>query len=136
MLDEALADPKGTRHRINKPTLDAAHAEANFLRMRMHQARALHRKENERVYPPDNRMHGCSPYDVLTIRIKNIDGAIYIYIEQQALYVARGEPLSELPEVEYEPLPSPEPTRQIEYKTVSGDSQARVEISIPIKRRI
>lgn len=139
MMDEALRDPKGTRHRINKPTYDASWAEANFLRMRMHQARSLHRKENERIFPSDHKMHGVSPYDVLTIRIKSVDNAVYVYIEQQALDVSKGEPLSELPEVEFSPtpqLPGESPMKQIEYKTVDGDSRSRVEISIPIKRRL
>lgn len=122
MMDEALADPQGARFRINRPTLDLAEREATFLRMRMHQARSLNRDLNRQIYPdPAHPLHGTSMYDKLTVRIKNIAGEVYVYLEQQALNVSPGEPLSLLPEPEFDSAPAQieyQPTRQLTDKAV------------------
>lgn len=130
MMDAALADPLGSRIAVRKPTHDASVAEATFLRMRMHQARKLHRDQNAAVYTVDHPMHGCSMYDKLTMRIKTINGTVYLYLEQQALNIDVGEPLSQVDEVEYEPVPELQHTETL---SIAGP---KAEISIPIKRRI
>lgn len=131
MLDEALLDTRGSRFRVNKPTSDLAEREANFIRMRIHQARKLDRDKNREVYEPGHKMHGCSPYDAITVRIKNIAGEVFLYLEQQMVNVSAGEALSALPELEYEP------PAQIEYQPVRQIEDRAVEILLPkIVRRL
>src|SRR6267154_6029802 len=124
-MDVALADAKGCRFRINKPTFDTAYAEATFLRMRMHQARKLDRDRNAKIYPdPSHPMHNGSMYDQLTLRIKSVDGAVYLYMEKTMVDVSDSELLSEVPEIEYTPVPEIETQPQLQ---IEGP---RVEISI------
>ena len=74
-LQLASEDPKGVRLRL--PTYEAA----NFLRMRIHQARKLDREANSETYPTDHQMHGQSTYDQLQVRITTEpDSAVYLYI--------------------------------------------------------
>lgn len=132
MMDEALSDPQGARFRINRPSLALAEKEAIFLRMRMHQARALNRDLNRNVYDISHPMHGVSMYDKLTVRIKNIAGEIYVYLEQQALNVSPGEPLSQLEDSALEYIEPP----KIEYQPMRQIEDKAVEILAPIKRRL
>jgi hypothetical protein len=63
-FDRALDHPRG----IKVPTRTSADAER--LRMRMHQARKLAREANTKIYPdPEHPLHGRSPYDALVVRI-------------------------------------------------------------------
>lgn len=52
------------------------------LRMRLHQARKIDRRENAKIYPDENHpMCGNSLFDGLAVRILCIDGEWWLYIE-------------------------------------------------------
>lgn len=89
VYDRALLDPLGIR--IPVRDIDAA----TTFRMRMHQARKIDREDNKDAYPDGHPMHGRSPFDRLAIRIKNIAGDIYLYIEPYTTPLGI-EPLSEV----------------------------------------
>lgn len=93
VFDRALEDSKGIR--ISQPGID----EANHFRMRMHQARKLIRDDNRLTYEDDHPMFGRSVYDKLAVRIKNIEGTIYLYI-QPYVTPTNIESLSELEEAD------------------------------------
>lgn len=69
---------------------------AVHFRMRLHTARAIDRRDNAAVYPVGDPMHGTSVYDALIIRIKNIDGEIYVYAEHLSIEPGALEPLSQV----------------------------------------
>lgn len=75
-FEKALATRTGIR--VKQPD----YATAVHFRMRLHQARKLHRIENAEIYEPGDKMYGCSEFDPYAIRIKNIDDVFYIYIEK------------------------------------------------------
>jgi hypothetical protein len=54
---------------------------ANNLRVRMHYARAISRREFLEIYQPDDPRHGQSPYDVFMVRIEQDDEKWWLYIE-------------------------------------------------------
>lgn len=89
-LDHALADEKGVR--IAVANYDAA----LMLRMRLHQARQLHRKDNELAYEEGHAMHGASPYDELVVRIRESKGRTYVQVEKITLDRGAVEALSEV----------------------------------------
>ena len=97
-FNQALADTHGIRIRC------ATIEEAINLKMRMHTARAVDRKDNRMVYEedPSHQLYGRSIYDRLACRIRQHEGdpdARWLYIEHIAI---RGEiqALSGLPEWE------------------------------------
>jgi hypothetical protein len=98
VLDRAMDDKEGVRIHFDKE------GDAYYFRLRAHQARKLHRKDNAATYERDHPLHGASPYDQLVVRIvPNGDGA-YVYLEKN-LVEALGEieSLSELPLIEHRP---------------------------------
>lgn len=78
-MDQALESEFGVRMRV--PTLDAA----TFLRMRMHQARKINRKDNAATYERGHPMYGASAYDKLIVRIRTEEDGIYLYLEPVGL---------------------------------------------------
>src|SRR5689334_805423 len=74
-LDRALADPLGIR--IPQPSRDAA----TRLRARIHYARKLTRQANMETYPPDHPMFGRSEYDKISVRIREEDEGVFLYLE-------------------------------------------------------
>ena len=67
LFDRALEADRGIRIEV-----DDIRA-ANYLRMRMHHARTIDRRDNKLIYPdPEDAMHGRSIYDVFVIRIDGI----------------------------------------------------------------
>lgn len=97
LFDKAVEDGSGVR--ILCKSLDAALT----LRARMHQARALDRRSNLRLYEKGHRMYGHSAYDPFMCRIKTTDGKVYLYIEKLAVAAEDVEGLSVVEE-EAEPL--------------------------------
>jgi hypothetical protein len=91
VYDAALEDPKGIRL-----AFDDASAARNY-QMRMHNARAIDRRENSKTYEPGDPMHGQSAYDVLQVRIRHgEDGTIFLYVEPKDKNAPEIELLSEI----------------------------------------
>jgi hypothetical protein len=110
-MDKALADTIGVR--IPMPTEGAA----KFFRSRCHQARKLNRESNSRIYPQvDHPQHGISEYDALILRIKTIQGKIYLYIERIPVEVTTTQRLSEVEPIPLQPDPKPEPPPKFDIK--------------------
>lgn len=99
LMTEALGDDKGAR--VKMADIDAA----IFLRMRMHNARKLDRNANKEIYDPGDKMYNVSIYDKLVVRIRNIKGEFWIYVEQTSMgMLGTVEKLSEVVEEEPEPV--------------------------------
>lgn len=113
-LEKAIADPLGQRIRLRSEN------ECNHLRMRIHQARSIDRKDNRSVYEADHPMYGRSIYDPLVLRIRHIDEVWYLYLEQVRIK-GQMQSLTEVPE-ETLGLPS-SPQYQLEY-------QPQIEIDV------
>lgn len=90
VYDKALADDQGARVKV--PDHDAA----VFFRMRMNNIRKILREESQKIYEKDDPKYGITPYDPLTVRIKNLNGEFYIYVEHQGLDLGETESLSEV----------------------------------------
>jgi hypothetical protein len=57
-------------------------ATAEYLRMRMHQARKLLRDQSRRAYPKEHPLHNTSEYDRYKLTIKSDeDDNYYLYVE-------------------------------------------------------
>lgn len=95
-LDKALDDERGVR--VGVESLKSA----QFLRMRLNQARSINRDENSRTYEPGHPLHGRSAYDRLMVRIKERGERTYVYIEQVANFTRVIESLSEIEPEEIE----------------------------------
>lgn len=96
LFDKALADTKGARFQVNGGDL---YGDAYHFRLRMHQARAIDRKDNQAMYPdPGHPLHGRSELDPLVIQIKGPDteGKWWIYVKHTKIDVDDIESLSEL----------------------------------------
>lgn len=76
LMDKALADPVGCR----APMKDWETASA--FRLRLNYARRLDREQNALIYEAEHPMHGQSPYNMLTARIKTIGGRVWLYLER------------------------------------------------------
>lgn len=102
-FEAIVEDPQGGR--IWKGTEKAAEK----FRHRCHQFRRLHRRQNERIYPAGDKMHGQSEYDTLVLRLKeDTNGEWWVYAEH-ALNAPRSiellsevEPNQEILEGDYE----------------------------------
>ena len=64
-LDKALESEKGVRLRFPD------HKAAMTFKGRVHQLRFLDRKENRKVYPEGDPMHGRSAYDPLMVKTED-----------------------------------------------------------------
>lgn len=104
---------------------DYRHAE--YLRMRMHQARKLLRDQSKRAYPREHKLWNSSDYDIYKLTIKDdSDGNYWLYIELHGNWAAASNiepiPAEELGAIpaEYESfrtpaaLPNTPPHLQIE----------------------
>lgn len=114
VYDKALQDPKGVRVRFGTEQA------ATYFRMRMHHARQLDRTANSVIYAdPVHPMHGKSPFDVLSCRLRTDGEAFYVYVEPLDTRIQGIESLSEVDGVELEPirkLPEQPKPLQIEHK--------------------
>lgn len=58
------------------------YSKAEYLRMRMHQARKLLREQSKRAYPREHKLWNSSDYDIYKLTIKSdSDGNHWLYIE-------------------------------------------------------
>lgn len=56
-------------------------ADANYMRMRMNQARVINRRDNSEIFSPGEPLYQASVWDALVLRIKIIDDKYYLYVE-------------------------------------------------------
>lgn len=95
IFDKAMDDPAGIRIPFETQAL------ARHYQMRMHNARAIDRRENKDIHKPGDPLYGQSVYDTLQIRIRLAeDGTFFIYVEPKSKLVPMDEieSLSELEE--------------------------------------
>ena len=76
ILSRALEDKHGARVHCQ------SRGEAFHLRTRLHSARQIDRRDNIHVYDESDPLHGRSAYDTLVVRIKELDGQHYVYVEK------------------------------------------------------
>ena len=80
LFDKAVEANLGIRVRL------ASHSDAVHLRMRMHQARQIVRKQSKLVYEEGDPFYGVSEYDQLVIRIKTLEAdSHWIFIEKNTI---------------------------------------------------
>lgn len=100
LFDKAYNDTKGCRFQVKPSGADGRnYGDCYHFRLRMHQARAIDRKDNRALYPdPSEPLHGRSIYDSLVIQIKGPDseGMHWIYVSHTEIDVNDIESLSEL----------------------------------------
>ena len=97
-FDKALGDSRGIRLPFN------SYNEAKSYQFRMNTARALDRRENEKIYPKGDPMHGQSQYDTLQVRIVGpiedsespTGQTAFVYVEPRDKGVPEAEMLSEI----------------------------------------
>lgn len=66
LFEKALDDTKGARYSVG----DGNFGTNQYFRMRMHQFRALDRKDNLTLHEPDAPLYGRSIYDPLVVQLK------------------------------------------------------------------
>ena len=74
------------------------HTAAQYLRMRLHQARVLLRRESRRIFPPDHPAYDKSEFDFLVCRLliaAESDGTWWVYIERHGQTIIAIEDLSD-----------------------------------------
>lgn len=82
ILDKAGNDPKGIRVPFD------SRREARHYQMRLHNSRAVDRRENKSLYQPGDPLYGQSAYDVYSIRMREgDDGTWFVYIEPKDKYI-------------------------------------------------
>jgi hypothetical protein len=74
LLDKALEAPDGIRFAVSDIGL------ANQFRVRLHTARRINREDNKDTYDKDHPLYGRSIYDTLVVRIREIEGKVFVYI--------------------------------------------------------
>ena len=104
LFDRALEADRGIRVEV-----DDIRA-ANYLRMRMHHARTIDRRDNKLIYPdPEDAMHGRSIYDIFVIRIEDGEPKAWVYLDKEKVTIGRVEDIPTDHKIEYRPVP------QVEY---------------------
>ena len=99
LFDRALEADRGIRVEV-----DDIRA-ANYLRMRMHHARTIDRRDNKLIYPdPEDAMHGRSIYDVFVIRIEDGEPA-WVYLDKEKVTIGRVEEIATDHKIEYRAVP-------------------------------
>lgn len=93
LFEKALDDTKGARYQIPGGEYGAT----QYFRMRMHQARALDRRDNKDTYEKGHNLYGRSIYDTLVIQLKQDDeGLWWVYVSHTEIPDGEIELLSEL----------------------------------------
>ena len=100
VFDQALEDSAGIRLPFNNYT------DAKYFQMRMHQARVIDRRENAKIYGPEDSMFGQSQYDVLQVRLVGpvedehspTKETTFVYVEPKDKKIPEIESLSDLEE--------------------------------------
>lgn len=93
IFDKAQSDPKGIRIPFN------TEGEARHYQMRLHNARAVDRRENTKIYDKGHQLYGQSAYDILQVRLRQgEDFTWFVYIEPKDKYIDKAgiEMLSEV----------------------------------------
>jgi hypothetical protein len=92
LYQRALDDPIGAR------ACFTTESGAKTFQMRMHQARALDRRESMRIYTRDQPQWGKSEFDVLKVLSaqEDTEGNWWIYVQRHGVEIKVIESLSEL----------------------------------------
>lgn len=92
LYERALADKVGAR------ACFGTYEEAKLMQLRMHQARALERRQTLRLYPASDLRHGKSEFDCLRCRVlgPDEDGDWWVYVDRHGQDIKTIEALSEL----------------------------------------
>ena len=75
VFDAAIADGRGIRIPFSDKG-DALH-----MRLRLHKFRQLDRDDNARTFDRGHPLYGRSNYDVIRVRVVDIDDVWYLYLE-------------------------------------------------------
>lgn len=75
IYEKAEASATGVRVRM------ADENAAVYFRMRMNNARAIDRRDNEDTYKPGEPLYKASTWDALMVTIKKVDDDYYVYVE-------------------------------------------------------
>lgn len=134
LFEKALDDAKGSRFQPKASSGTNNYGDCYHFRLRMHQARAIDRKDNRELFEKGDPLFGRSVYDPLKIQIKGPDteGMHWIYVIHTEIDVNDIESLSEL-EAEYYELP------QVENQTILTLEPAQDVLQITdqsIRRRV
>ncbi|SRR5260221_7474857 len=90
LLDRAIEDDNGIRWEVPD------YGQAMHQQSRLHYCRKLHRLENARIYDDTHHLYNRSVYDAIVVRIRNIDGQFFLYLERNDKVRGKIESLSEL----------------------------------------
>lgn len=94
LFDKALESKKGARYQVNN---GVNHGDSWQFRLRMHQARAIDRKDNRELYSLGDPLYGHSVYDPLIIQIKvDTEGKYWIYVKHTEIDVTEIEDLDDV----------------------------------------
>lgn len=100
LFEKALEDTKGARFqpKSSKTDVPGNYGDCYHFRLRMHQARAIDRKDNREIFDPGDPLYGRSLLDPLVIQIKgpDSDGMHWIYVTHTEINIDDIESLSEL----------------------------------------
>ena len=133
LFDRALEADRGIRVEV-----DDIRA-ANYLRMRMHHARTIDRRDNKLIYPdPEDAMHGRSIYDIFVIRIEDGEPKAWVYLDKEKVTIGRVEQIPSDHKIEYRAVP------QVEYHSMPVGAPVDADFTIAeppkqithIKRRV
>lgn len=126
LMDLASEDPRGKRTQVRNK------GEGYQLRVRLHTARNIDRKDNLGTYAEDHPMHGRSSYDNLTITVRHdSQGQWWVYLERNDARVYNTESLAG-PTPRVVPTPDEEP----EPEPVPFTMAATVEPKTPIMEAV
>lgn len=93
LYERALADKTGARYQVPP----GEYGKNKYFVMRMHQARAIDRKDNKALYEVGDPMYGHSPYDVLIVRLlQDTEGLWWVYALHTEIEDGEIEALSEI----------------------------------------
>ena len=76
IFDRAVEDAIGARAKCE------SEKDAIYLRMRLHTARKISRKENAETYSEGHPLHGRSAYDKFACRVREVNSEWYVYVER------------------------------------------------------
>lgn len=104
IFERAIANGKGIR--IKCPTPGAAKS----IQVRAYKYRTIDRKENKKIFGPDDPLHGRSAYDCLLLSVKRIKEQWYLIIEvstSERLEALVEDLTDEEPDIVVRPAPPP-----------------------------
>lgn len=90
-LNRAMAETKGARIRIG------SYDEGIRLRMRMHQVRAILRKDSKLIYVIGDPGYDVTEYDSLTLTVEKIEEQFYVVIRKNEANIDAIEPIPDGP---------------------------------------